>query len=112
MAKANQEIIDELPFGDGGKLIDLGGVNFRFNRTGRLFQIYALRESIPIEHGLVLNRSTIREFEIALGTEFEEFTGANGSTQFRCVKNGIEIRVIPAKNNPGKAFSVMLTKGD
>jgi len=104
--------IREIPYGRGGKLLSLGGINFRFTAQGTMFQIYALGRNIRIEGDLKLQQSKVADFEKFLGLKAEKFVGANGDEQFRFNTDGLEIRLLPDKENPDVVFSVMLTKPD
>jgi len=100
----------EMPYGNGGNLISIENNSFRFTAEGTLFQIYALNENTRIEGDLILQQSKVADFEKFLGAKAEKIVGANGGDQFRLNSDGMEILLIPRKENPDVVFSVMLTK--
>jgi len=100
----------EMPYGTGGNLISIENNSFRFTAQGTLFQIYALNEDTRIEGDLKLQQSTVADFEKFLGAKAEKSVTANGVDQFRLNTDGMEILLIPRKENPDVVVSMMLTK--
>ena len=100
----------EMPFSRDGKLVGISGINFRFTGDGVMFQIYALHESIAVESGLRLNHSTFSEFDAVLGNDLKSEMKSNGNKCYQVPDSDLEVLLVPAKDDPDRVFSVMLTK--